>query len=147
MKKGQSEGCPVPEGKDDEDDEEAAPTTSKVITGNKKTNVPPIQAYVDKALIKTLNKENTIDEDLNFALSLVPSLKDLTAVEKLDAKITILSIFKQIRQAGRIKATSQSRVQQHSYNVLQQPTYSYSFPVYQQLQTFQTVPSPIPSAN
>ncbi|XP_055609759.1 uncharacterized protein LOC129756777 [Uranotaenia lowii] len=42
---------------------------------------------------------SNIDEDVNFALSLVASLKDLNADEKLDAKIGILKVFKQIRQA------------------------------------------------
>lgn len=52
-----------------------------------KINAAPVPIDLDKAIIEALNKDNTIDEDKNFALSLVPLLKNLTADEKLDAKI------------------------------------------------------------
>lgn len=145
MEKGPSEGCPEPEGTHEEDEDVAQPipSTSTAITKRKnKTNTAPAQTDLDKAVIEALNKEDTIDEDKSFVLSLVPSFKNLTPEEKLDAKIAILNIFKQIRQARR-QATSQSS---SNYNLLQQPL--SSFPVYQRPQPLQTyvassTPSPI----
>lgn len=145
MEKGPSEGCPEPEGINEEDEDVAQPipSTSTAITKRKnKTNTAPAQTDLDKAIIEALNKDDTVDEDKSFALSLVPSFRNLTPEEKLDAKIAILNIFKQIRQARR-QATSQST---SSYNLLQHPL--SSFPVYQRPQPLQTyvassTPSPI----
>ncbi|CAH2009756.1 unnamed protein product [Acanthoscelides obtectus] len=47
----------------------------------------------DTALINALQNSEK-DEDTNFALSIVPSLKALSPDEKLDAKIQILGVFK-----------------------------------------------------
>lgn len=62
------------------------------------TSIPPrrkkkINVY------KQTDLDEVADEDRNFALSLVPSLQNLSAEEKLDAKIAILNVFKQIRRA------------------------------------------------
>ncbi|GAB6024049.1 hypothetical protein CHUAL_008769 [Chamberlinius hualienensis] len=48
-----------------------------------------------------LNSQQKIesDGDTNFALSIVPSLRELSRDEKLEAKIEILRVFKKIRQA------------------------------------------------
>lgn len=82
----------------DEDDDEAGPSTSTPIRQRKKRANIPKHTDLDEALLKALNETN-VDEDTNFALSLVPSLQNLTAEEKLDAKIAILNVFKQIRIA------------------------------------------------
>lgn len=52
----------------------------------------------EEALLNILQKE--VDEDTNFALSLVPTLRSLTEDENLQAKIQILDIFRQIKQNG-----------------------------------------------
>lgn len=77
---------------------------------------------MDEALIKAL--QQPVDEDTNFALSLVPSLQNLNSEEKLDAKIGVLNIFKQITLARRFETSSQST---SSYNGLQRPL---SYPIY-----------------
>jgi hypothetical protein len=59
---------------------------------------------VDEELLKAPRLAQ--DEDTHFALSIVPSLQSLTADEKLDAKIGILNIFKEIRIARRRHTTS-----------------------------------------
>lgn len=60
---------------------------------------------MDETLLQALNEPNT-DEDVNFALSRVPSLQNLTAEEKLDAKISILIVFKQIILARCVQSSS-----------------------------------------
>ncbi|KAL4718720.1 hypothetical protein ACJJTC_017792 [Scirpophaga incertulas] len=105
----------------EEDDEETAPSASAP-PRQKKTRVSK-NTDLDEAILKALNQTN-VDEDVNFALSLVPSLKNLTADEKLDAKISILNVFKQIRLGRRVQPHSQP-----TYTILQQPM--NSFPVYQ----------------
>lgn len=108
---------------EDEDDNNApGPSSSTPIPRRKKRTNVPKPDDLDEALIKALNQ--TVDEDTNFALSLVPSLQNLNAEEKLDAKIGILNIFKQITLARRFETSSQST---SSYNVLQRPL---SYPVY-----------------
>ncbi|XP_065167385.1 uncharacterized protein [Atheta coriaria] len=89
----------------DEDDDEAGPSTSTPIPKRKKRANLPKHTDLDEPLLKALNEPN-VDEDTNFALSLIPSLQNLTADEKLDAKIGILNVFKQIRIAR--QSTSQS---------------------------------------
>lgn len=105
----------------EEDDVETAPSASAP-PRQKKTRVSK-NTDLDEALLKALNETN-VDEDVNFALSLVPSFKNLTADEKLDAKISILNVFKQIRLGRRVQPPSQP-----TYTILQQPI--NSFPVYQ----------------
>jgi hypothetical protein len=90
----------------DEDDDESGPSTSTPIPPRKKRTNVPKRTDVDEALLKALNETN--NEDTNFALSLVSLLQNLTAEEKLDAKIIILNVFKQIRLARPGKTTSQS---------------------------------------
>ncbi|KAL4719522.1 hypothetical protein ACJJTC_001048 [Scirpophaga incertulas] len=63
----------------EEDDEETAPSAS-VPPRQKKTRVSK-STDLDEAILKAVNETN-VDEDVNFALSLVPSLKNLTADEK-----------------------------------------------------------------
>ncbi|KAL4703631.1 hypothetical protein ACJJTC_007658 [Scirpophaga incertulas] len=63
----------------EEDDEETAPSASAP-PRQKKTRVSK-NTDLDEAILKALNQTN-VDEDVNFALSLVPSLKNLTADEK-----------------------------------------------------------------
>ncbi|KAL4152835.1 hypothetical protein QTP88_000668 [Uroleucon formosanum] len=101
---------------------DTGPTTSTPIPHRKKRTNVSKPDELDEALIKALNQP--VDEDTNFALSLVPSLQKLNAEEKLDAKIGILNIFKQISLARRFETSSQST---SSYNVLQRPL---SYPVY-----------------
>ncbi|GBP02354.1 hypothetical protein EVAR_70173_1 [Eumeta japonica] len=104
----------------DEDDDEAGPSTSTPIHQQKKRVNIPKHTDLDEALLKALNETN-VDEDTNFVLSLVPSLQNLTAEEKLDAKIAILNVFKQIRLAR--QCTSQSTC---NSNMLHQPLSSFS---------------------
>ena len=80
----------------DEDDDKSGPSTSTRIPPWKKRNRVPKRTDLYEALLKALNETNTIDEDTNFALFIVPSLKNLNSEEKL-ANIGILNIFKQIR--------------------------------------------------
>ncbi|CAG9796460.1 unnamed protein product [Diatraea saccharalis] len=105
----------------EEDDEETGPSTSARIR-QKKTRVSK-HTDSDEAILKALNETN-VDEDVNSAMSLVPSLKNFTADEKLDAKIGFLNIFKQIRLGRSVQPPSQP-----TFNILQQPL--NSFPVYQ----------------
>ncbi|XP_053983865.1 uncharacterized protein LOC128879069 [Hylaeus volcanicus] len=56
----------------------------------------------EEALLNILQKE--VDEDTNFVLSLVPTLRSLTEDEKFQAKIQILDVFRQIK---RNRATKQ----------------------------------------
>lgn len=109
----------------DEDDDPAGSSTPTPIRQRKKRPNVPKQMDVDAALLKALNEPNT-DEDVNFALSLVPSLQNLTADEKLDAKISILNVFKQIRLARCGQSTSKPTC---TYNRVQQPL--SSFPISQ----------------
>lgn len=127
----------------DEDDEQAGPSTSTPIRQRKKRPNVPKHTDLDEALLKALNESNA-DEDVNFALSLVPSLKNLTAVEKLDAKISILNVFKQIRLARCVQSTSQPN---YRYNIVQQPMSYFpgtnNMPPQQHLQdTYRSTPSP-----
>jgi len=89
-------------------------------------NLEPNDSHEYEALIKALNQ--TVDEDIslytNFALFLIPSLQNLNAEEKLDVKIGILNIFKQITLARHFETSSQST---SSHNILQRPL---SYPVY-----------------
>ncbi|KAL4090809.1 hypothetical protein QTP88_021382 [Uroleucon formosanum] len=64
---------------------DTGPTTSTPIPHRKKRTNVSKPDELDEALIKALNQP--VDEDTNFALSLVPSLQKLNAEEKLDAKI------------------------------------------------------------
>lgn len=126
---------------DVDDNEESGPSTSTIIPRRKK-NMKPKQTDLDDALLKALNENNTIDEDTNFALSLVPSLKNLNAEEKLDAKIGILNIFRQINVTRRAQITTQST---YNHNI-QQPL--YSFPVHYQRTNIMPPPQPLqPSIN
>lgn len=56
-------------------------------------------AYVEEKISRFSQRSEAIDDDTHFALSIVSSLRDLTEDEKLDAKIQILYVFKQIRMA------------------------------------------------
>lgn len=134
---------------DDDENEESVPSTSTstpISRRNKRTNVPK-QTDLDEALLKALKETHAVDEDTNFALSLVPSLVNLTAEEKLDAKIGILNIFKQIRLARRDQTTSASTC---SYNRIEQPLSSFPahyrgtniLPPSQLLQTYTTGSAP-----
>jgi BESS motif len=129
MENRQTEGNLEPDDdqEDDVNDESGLSTSTPILRQKKRTNAPK-HTDVDESLLKALNGTNTVDEDTNFALSLVPSLKNLTTEEKLDAKIEILNIFKQIVLARRVQATSQPTC---SYNIIQQPFQS-SFPTYHQ---------------
>ncbi|XP_045460138.1 uncharacterized protein LOC123670663, partial [Harmonia axyridis] len=118
-----------------EDDDQAGSSTPTHIRQRKKRPNVPKQTDVNEALLKALNEPNT-DEDVNFALSLVPSLQNLTAEEKLDAKISILNVFKQIRLARCVQSTSKPTC---TYNRVQQPL--YSFPISQPTTT-QNISSP-----
>lgn len=103
----------------DEDDDQSGPSTSTPIRRRKKR---PVSTHtdLDEALLKVLNETNT-DEDVNFAMSLVPSLRNLNAEEKIDAKISILKVFKQIRLSRRVQSTSQPPYR----NVIVQPLSTY----------------------
>lgn len=102
------------EDEDDNNNNDTGPTTSTPIPNRKKRTNVSKPDELDEALIKALNQP--VDEDTNVALSLVPSLQKLNAEEKLDTKIGILNIFKQITLARRFQTSSQST---SSYNVLQ----------------------------
>ncbi|XP_057662534.1 uncharacterized protein LOC130902880 [Diorhabda carinulata] len=117
----------------DEHDDQAGSSTPTPIRQRKKRPNVPKQTDVDEALLKALNEPNT-DEDVNFALSLVPSLQSLTAEEKLDAKISILNVFKQIRSARCAQSPPTC-----TYNRVQQPL--YSFPISQPT-TIRNISSP-----
>jgi len=112
------------EDENDNDNNDTGPTISTPIPNRKKRTNVSKPDELDEALIKSLNQP--VDEDTNFALSLVPLLQKLNAEEKLDAKIGILNIFKQITLARRFETSSQST---SSYNVLQRPL---SYHVYHQ---------------
>lgn len=87
---------------DDEDDDETSAPRRKKACKPKQTS-----SDIDETLlVKTLDV--TRDEDTYFALSLVPSLRDLSPEEKLDAKINILNVFKQIIMARRGETTFQA---------------------------------------
>jgi hypothetical protein len=81
---------------------------------NNKSNVTAKD--VDEELLKALR--GTQDEDTNFALFIVPSLQSLTAEEKLDVKISILNMFRDVRMARRRQSTSQAL---YDENMVQQP--------------------------
>ncbi|XP_056645842.1 uncharacterized protein LOC130451065 [Diorhabda sublineata] len=117
----------------DEHDDQAGSSTPTPIRQRKKRPNVPKQTDVDEALLKALNEPNT-DEDVNFALSLVPSLQSLTAEEKLDAKISILNVFKQIRSARCAQSPPTC-----TYNRVQQPL--YPFPISQPT-TIRNISSP-----
>lgn len=69
---------------------------------------------VDEALLKAL--ETRTDKDIHFAIALVLLLHVFTSEAKLDAKINILHVFKQIMQAlCRQAATA------YSLNMIQPP--------------------------
>lgn len=132
----------------DEEDDDQTPPTSTPIIQRKKRPTASRQTDLDEALLKALNETNA-DEDVNFALSLVPSLRNLSADEKLDAKISILNIFKQIRLARCVQSTSQPN---YRYNIEQQPLSSFpvnrwtnNMPPQQHLQAYaaNSTPSPI----
>ncbi|XP_050518311.1 uncharacterized protein LOC126892716 [Diabrotica virgifera virgifera] len=101
----------------DEDDDQAGPSNSTTPIRKQKRLNASKTTNVDDALVKALNESNGPDEDVNFALSLVPSLQNLTPDEKLDAKIGILSVFKEIRLAR----CGQSSQPIFMYNEVQQP--------------------------
>ena len=110
----------------DEDDDESSPSSFTPMRPRKMRANATKQTDLDEALLQTLNETHTkVDEDTNFALSLVPSLQNLTAEEKLDAKIAILNIFRQIRLSRRVESTPEST---SNYEILEQPM--SSFPVY-----------------
>lgn len=121
----------------DEDDDEVGPSTSTRIPKRKKRANLPKHTDLDEALLKALN-EPRVDEDINFALSLIPSLQNLTAEEKLDAKIGILNVFKQIRIAR--QSTSQSSC---NNNILQHRGVNILSPQPLQAYTTTSTPSPI----
>ncbi|XP_055638632.1 uncharacterized protein LOC129776800 isoform X1 [Toxorhynchites rutilus septentrionalis] len=98
-----------------EDDEAGGPSTSTPIRQRKKRHNVSKHTDLDEILLKPFNETNT-DEDVNFAMSLVPSLQNLTPEEKLDAKIGILNVFKQIRLARCVGSTSQL---DYKYNMVQ----------------------------
>ncbi|KAL3271859.1 hypothetical protein HHI36_022329 [Cryptolaemus montrouzieri] len=129
----------------DKDDEAGPPTTTPIPQRKKRANLPK-HTDVEEALLKALNDTN-VDEDANFALCIVPSLQISTAEEKIDAKIGILNVFKQIRIFR--KSTSQSTC---NYDILQQPL--SPFPVYhrginilppQPLHAYTTTSTPSPT--
>lgn len=74
-------------------DEETDNSTSIPRRKNINMKNKPMSA-MDEALLNALSRED--DEDTNFALYIVPPLRELSAEEKLDAKIQIVSIFKQL---------------------------------------------------
>lgn len=105
----------------------------------------------DNALLQAL--KDTKDEDTNFALSIVPSLQALNPEEKLDAKINILNIFKNILAKRHGQVTSQQSQPTVSYTILQQPLSSFpithqgtNFPIQQvPIRTTDYSPSTTPS--
>lgn len=137
MENRQTEGNLEPnDSNDDDNDDDGEPSPSTPVP-RRKRNTKPKQTDLDEALLKALTENNTVDEDTNFALSLVPSLKNLNAEEKLDAKIGILNIFKQISVSRRAQITTQST---YNYNI-QQPL--YSFPVPHQRTNIMPPPHPL----
>ena len=93
----------------DDDTENQPPASTSVPTPRRKKTLkhrPDIDA-ADKALIKALEATNA-DEDTNFALSIVPSLRVLSPEEKLDTKIGILNLFKQVMAKRRHQTTAAS---------------------------------------
>lgn len=93
---------------DDVDEEETDPLAWNSTPSPKRKkptiDLKPTAKDLDDALLKASNDKK--DEDMHFALSLVPSLQALTAEEKLDAKISILKVFKEIRLARHGQSTS-----------------------------------------
>ncbi|VVC91849.1 unnamed protein product [Leptidea sinapis] len=134
-----TEGNFEEEGHDEDGDESGPFTSTSICRKKKRTNVPK-QADLDEALLRTLqaNETTIVDEDTNFALSLVPSLQNFTPQEKLDAKIGILNIFKQIRLARGTPSTFQTT---SIFNVLQQPF--SSCPVYNRVTKTFSSPQPL----
>lgn len=74
----------------DDDNDESGPSTP---IPRRKKSTKPKQTDLDEALLKALNENNTVDEDTNFALSLVPSLKNLNAEENLMLKLVFLTFL------------------------------------------------------
>ncbi|GAB6027278.1 hypothetical protein CHUAL_001561 [Chamberlinius hualienensis] len=82
------------------------PRRRNVTTAKKKINA------VDEALINAL-KTGEADENINFTLSLIMALQQLSQDHKLDAKIEILKIIKKIRL---VDSSSLAQQQQMSTN-------------------------------
>lgn len=76
---------------------ESTPVTSRRPPQTRKKNT------FEESLIQILQKKahaeggKESDEDLNFALSLVPTLRSLDSFQKMEAKIQIMNVLKQIR--------------------------------------------------
>jgi hypothetical protein len=112
-------GHPEEEEEDDEDVNESFTSSSTPIVRRKKNNNNKSNVTakdVDEELLKALR--GTQDEDTNFALSIVPSRQSLTAEKKLDVKISILNMFRDVRMARRRQPTSQAL---NDENMVQQP--------------------------
>lgn len=102
-------------------------------------------------------KEEAIDEDKSFLLSLVPSFKKLNDTQKLDAKMEFLSTLKRLtqqQQGSFIQVSQGYDIQQHygypsfatNYNTLRQNPY----PLYNNVQNYpsgSSTPNPTTSDN
>lgn len=63
------------------------------------------------------NKEDLIDEDKHFLMSLVPSFKRMSDDEKLEAKVEILKVIKGIRKKNSENSQCSPVVDSLSYNL------------------------------
>lgn len=84
------------------DDEEICDTVETKCTpttsGNKSRKRKAIEeSSLDRELVKLIKKNEEIDTDTHFLLSLVPAMRELSDDEKIEAKLQILQIFKQER--------------------------------------------------
>ncbi|KAJ8939003.1 hypothetical protein NQ314_011253, partial [Rhamnusium bicolor] len=72
---------------------------------------------LDRELVNFIKKSEVDDADTHFLLSLVPMMKELSENEKLDAKLQMLQIFKQIKMA---RTEPSIFPQRDNYNLLRQ---------------------------
>lgn len=100
----------------------------------KKTTVENSTADCENALLEALT--GTRNGDTNFALSIVPSFQALTPEDKLDGKINILNIFKEILAERHCQTTFEQPTT--SENILQST--SFSLPTHHRGTCFPTHP-------
>ncbi|KAJ8935144.1 hypothetical protein NQ314_012962 [Rhamnusium bicolor] len=84
----------------------------------KKRKVENVKVTEENNLDRDIIKKSEVDDaDTHFLLSLVPMMKELSENEKLDAKLQMLQIFKQIKMA---RTGPSIFPQRDNYNLLRQ---------------------------
>lgn len=123
--------------------QQSAETARRARTSNARRSTPTDNSTnvtnFQNSLLALLKDD--IDEDKNFALSLVPTLRSLTDDEKFEAKIDILNIFKNIK-SRRLTSTSFQNMT-HSYPTSSMFGIDTGASTSSSWQTHQSTPSPI----